>query len=191
MVVVVEVGIVVVVVVVEVGIVVVVVVVVVDVPVPPAVGAEDPVPTTVRMAVGAEPPLCGDEVPAVAAEDGAFSAGDWAAPLDGASAATVPVLAEPVGTTAPTLGTVVGVLPEFEVAGPCAERICCATGPAPMLTPAMIDSAAATTAPDAMRRLRTKYSFGAAIGGGTTTSGGASGSGCPNVRDVKTSSKVA
>jgi hypothetical protein len=60
-----------------------------------------------------------------------------------------------------------------------------------MLTPAMIDSAAATTAPDAMRRLRTKYSFEAAIAGGTTTSRGASGIGCPKVRDVKTSSKVA
>jgi hypothetical protein len=42
-----------------VGVVVVVVVVVVDEPVPPAAGTEEPVPITVRVAVGVEPPLCG------------------------------------------------------------------------------------------------------------------------------------
>jgi hypothetical protein len=60
-----------------------------------------------------------------------------------------------------------------------------------MLTPAMIDSAAATTAPDAISLLRTKYRVDATTGGGRTTWRGVSGSGCPNVGDVKTSSKVA
>jgi hypothetical protein len=46
------------VVVVLVVVVVVVVVVAVDEPVPPAAGTEGPVPTTVRVAVGVEPPLC-------------------------------------------------------------------------------------------------------------------------------------
>jgi hypothetical protein len=55
-----------------------------------------------------------------------------------------------------------------------------------MLNPT-IDSAAAATAADAMNRLRTKNALGPATTSGTTVSG----SGCPKVRDVKTSSKVA
>ena len=190
MVVVVEVGIVVVVVGVD------VVVVVVGVGVPPVVTGE-PVATTLKVALGADPPPRGDEMltTTASAEDCRIPAGAWFVPLDGAFAATAPRLAEPVGTTAPPPGTVVGVVPGFGTAGPRADRICWPIGPSPMLTPATIDSAAATTAPDAMRRLRTKYSFEAAVGGGGWTTSrvtsGAAGSGCPNVRDVKTSSKVA
>ena len=60
-----------------------------------------------------------------------------------------------------------------------------------MLNPATIDSAAAATAPDATKRLRTKYGLDAATIPGTMAPAGSSGSGCPKVRDVKTSSKVA
>ena len=65
------------------------------------------------------------------------------------------------------------------------------TGPAPKLTPATTDKAAAAAAPDAMKRLRPKYNLDAVIGPGRTGLGGGSGSGCPNERDVNTSSKVA
>ena len=104
---------------------------------------------------------------------------------------TVPigaVLAGPAGT--PAFGTVVAVLLECEETGPLAERTLWAIGPAPMLRPATTDSAAATTAPDATRRLRTKKSFDAVIGSGATALRGVLGTGCPNERDVKTSSKV-
>ena len=90
----------------------------------------------------------------------------------------------------PALGTVVVVLPD-EATGPLAESTLWAIGPAPMLRPATTDRAAATTAPDATRRLRTKYSFDAVIGSCATACRGALGSGCPKERDVKTSSKVA
>jgi len=141
-----------------VGVVVVVVVVVVEVDeaVPPAAGREEPVPTTIRAAAGAEPALCADGLPAttaVAGEDGAVPADVWPVPLDWVSVPTVPVLAEPEGTPALGSGTVVGVLRELGATGPWAERTCWPIGPAPILTPAMIDSAAATTAPEAMRRL--------------------------------------
>ena len=72
-----------------------------------------------------------------------------------------------------------------------AENTDWAMGPAPMLSPATTDSAAAALAPAATRRFRTKYSFDAVIASGTTVLGVASGSGCPNERDVKTSSNVA
>jgi hypothetical protein len=58
-----------------------------------------------------------------------------------------------------------------------------------MLNPT-IDSAAAATAAEAMKRLRTKNALGPATISGTMPAP-VSGSGCPNVRDVKTSSKVA
>jgi hypothetical protein len=60
-----------------------------------------------------------------------------------------------------------------------------------MLSPATTESAAAATAPDAMKRFLTKYSFDAAICCGMAARRGALGSGCPNDRDVNTSSKVA
>jgi len=41
-------------------------------------------------------------------------------------------------------------------------------GPAPILNPATIDSAAAATAPDAMKRLRPKSILGAAIAPGSS-----------------------
>jgi hypothetical protein len=89
---------------------------------------------------------------------------------------------------------VVGVDPNPGTTGPLewAESTDCATGPAPKLTPATTDKAAAAAAPDAMKRLRPKYSFDAAMDAGTTGLGdGDSGRGCPNERDVNTSSKVA
>jgi hypothetical protein len=49
----------------------------------------------------------------------------------------------------------------------CAESTDCAIGPAPILNPATTDSAAAATAPDAMKRLRPKSSLGAVIVPGT------------------------
>ena len=60
-----------------------------------------------------------------------------------------------------------------------------------MFTPATIDSAAAATAPDAMKRLRPKKNLDAVTASGKTGRGGVSGIGCPNERDLKTSSKVA
>src|SRR6202012_3508953 len=66
-----------------------------------------------------------------------------------------------------------------------------AIGPAPMLTPPTTDSAAAAVAQAATRRFRTKYNRGAGATGGTTAEDGVCGSGCPNDRDVKTSSNVA
>jgi hypothetical protein len=64
-------------------------------------------------------------------------------------------------------------------------------GPAPILNPATIDSAAAAKAPEAISRLRPKYNFDTVIVFGWAMRGGVSGRGCPKVRDVKTSSKVA
>jgi hypothetical protein len=65
------------------------------------------------------------------------------------------------------LGTVVVgvVVPSAGAAGlpACAESTDCAMGPAPILNPATIDSAAAATAPDAMKRLRPNSILGAAI----------------------------
>jgi hypothetical protein len=88
---------------------------------------------------------------------------------------------------------VVGVDPNPGTTGPLewAESTDCATGPAPKLTPATTDKAAAAAAPDAMKRLRPKYNLDAVIGPGRTGLGAGSGSGCPNELDVNTSSKVA
>jgi hypothetical protein len=75
------------------------------------------------------------------------------------------------------LGTVVaGVFPGAGAAGlpACAESTDCAIGPAPILNPATTDSAAAATAPDAMKRLRPKSSLGAVIASGRMGRGGAS-----------------
>jgi hypothetical protein len=87
----------------------------------------------------------------------------------------------------------VGVVPVPATTGgaECEDSADSLIGPAPMLKPATTDIAAAATAPDAMRRLRTKYSRGPATAGGTTAGSGTSGRGCPKVCDVKTSSKVA
>jgi hypothetical protein len=60
-----------------------------------------------------------------------------------------------------------------------------------MLTPATIDNAAAAAAPDAMKRLRAKTNLDVVMDSGSTGRGAASGIGCPNERDLKTSSKVA
>jgi hypothetical protein len=60
-----------------------------------------------------------------------------------------------------------------------------------MLNPATIDNAAAATAPDAMKRFRPKKNFDAVTASGKTGRAGTSGMGCPNERDLKTSSKVA
>jgi hypothetical protein len=102
------------------------------------------------------------------------------------------VLAGPPGAAGAAAAgpAVVVVVPKSGTPGP-AERAEITGGtnrPEPMVRPATIDSAAAATAPDAMKRLRAKYGLGAATIAGMTES---SGSGCPNVRDVKTSSKVA
>jgi hypothetical protein len=127
----------------------------------------------------------------LAADDDTLGAGadtvvDGCAPVP-----TDAVPPELAGALALGPGTVVGVLPESGTTGPRAESTCWAIGPAPMLSPATTESAAAATAPDAINRLRTKYSFDAAICCGTPARRGALGSGCPNERDVKTSSKVA
>ena len=88
----------------------------------------------------------------------------------------------------------VGIDPWPATTGPLewAESTDRATGPAPKLTPATTDKAAAAAAPDAMKRLRPKESLDAANAAeGMVGLGGAGGSGCPNERDVNTSSKVA
>ncbi len=64
-------------------------------------------------------------------------------------------------------------------------------GPGPIVTPATTDNAAAAAAPDAMRRLRTKNALGDARTAGATARAEGAGRGRPNVRDAKTSSKVA
>ena len=120
--------------------------------------------------------------------DEATSAGAGPAAPDWLTVATGAVLVGLAGTSA--LGTVVVVL-VLEATGPCAESTLWAMGPAPMLRPATTDRAAAAAAPEATSRFRTKNSLGATIGGGATAFGGSFGSGCPNERDVKTSSKVA
>jgi hypothetical protein len=181
------------------GAVVVVVVVVVGVEgvvvlVPPAVGVEEPVPTTVRVAVGAEPPRGGDTVlPAAASCNVGAPPGDTCeAPLGGVP--LVPALADPAVPPPATPGVVVlGGVPDGALGGPedLAEISGCRVGPEPRLNPATIDKPAAATAAAAMNRLRTKYSFDAVTASGTTTGAGASGSACPNERDLKTSSKVA
>lgn len=175
------------------GVVVVVVVGVVGVPVPPVVGTEAPVPTTVRMAVGAEPPLGGDEVAAAMAlgSVGVPATEGLGVPL---AWLLVPAPEDPAGDAAVAPGAVVGVVvPSPGTVGPpdWADRIDWLMGPAPMLNPATIDSAAAATAPDAMNRLRPKYNFDAVIASGRAGRAGVRGSGRPNERDVNTSSKVA
>ena len=86
-----------------------------------------------------------------------------------------------------------GVVPKSGADGlpECAESRDWPTGPAPILNPATIDSAAAATAPDAMKRLRPKKNLGPVTASGATGRGGMSGIGCPNEREPKTSSKVA
>jgi hypothetical protein len=104
------------------------------------------------------------------------------------------VPADPGGIPPAGLGTtVVGVVPKSGAAGlpECAERRDWPTGPAPILNPATIDNAAAATAPDAMKRLRPKKNLDAVTASGKRGRAGVSGIGCPNERDLKTSSKVA
>ena len=104
------------------------------------------------------------------------------------------VPADPAGVPSAGPGTpVVGVVPKSGEDGvpECAERRDWPTGPAPILNPATIDNAAAATAPDAMKRLRPKKNLDAMTASGKTGRGGVSGIGCPNERDLKTSSKVA
>ena len=175
-------------------VVVVVVVVEVDVPVPLAAGAAGPEPATARIAVGVVPPPCGGELLAtnpVAAEDGPLATGASTGLGGWVPVPTVTALPAFVGASAAGPAAVVGVVPESDSTGPRAESTCCAIGPDPILSPATTESAAAATAPDAMKRFRTKYSFDALICCGTPARRGALGSGCPNDRDVKTSSKVA
>jgi hypothetical protein len=177
-------------------VVVVVVVVAVDEPAPPAAGTEGPVPTTVRVAVGVEPPLCVG-VPAtraLAEGVGTFPPETCDAPVDWLPVPAVLALADPAGVLPAGLGTpVVGVVPKSGAAGlpECAESRDWPTGPAPMLNPATIDNAAAATAPDAMKRFRPKKNLDAVTASGKTGRAAISGSGCPNERDLKTSSKVA
>lgn len=86
----------------------------------------------------------------------------------------------------------VGVVPKSGKIGPAewAESSDGAIGPEPMLNPATTERAAAATAPAATRGLRAKYSLGATAVD-TMAREGASGSGCPNEREVNTSSKLA
>jgi hypothetical protein len=134
-----------------------VVVVVVDVAVPVAGGVVDPVPATARMAVGAALARCGDGVLATmalpCAED-ELPAETGPVPPDWLTVPIGAVLVGPAGW--PALGTVVVVLVGCEETGPLAESTLWAIGPAPILSPATTESAAAATAPDATRRLRTK-----------------------------------
>jgi hypothetical protein len=111
-------------------------------------------------------------------------------PLPAVLAPTDPAGVPPA---APGTPVVVGVVPKSGAAGvpECAESRDWPTGPAPMLNPATIDKAAAATAPDAMKRLRPKKNLDAVTVSGRTGRGGVSGIGCPNERDLKTSSKVA
>jgi hypothetical protein len=110
-------------------------------------------------------------------------------PVPAALAPAEPTAVPPAGVGTP----VVGVVPKTGAAGfpDCAERSDWPTGPAPMLNPAAIDNAAAATAPDAMKRLRPKTNLDAGTPSGKTARAGTSGIGCPNERDLKTSSKVA
>ena len=106
----------------------------------------------------------------------------------------MPAPVDPTGVPPEGPGTpVVGVVPKSGAAGvpECAESKDWPTGPAPILNPATTDSAAAATAPDAMKRFRPKKNRDAAAASGNTGSGGVSGMGCPNERELKTSSKVA
>jgi hypothetical protein len=166
----------------------VVVVVVVAVPLPSDAGAEELGPITVSVAGGVI--CCGDALATMALPraDEPPSLDTGPAPPDWLTVAMGAVLVGAAGT--PELGTVVGVL-VIEPTGPCAESTLWAMGPAPMLRPATTDSAAAAAAPEATSRFRTKNSLGATICSGATAVGGSFGSGCPNERDVKTSSKVA
>jgi hypothetical protein len=166
-------------------------------PVPPAVGVAEPVPATVSTAVGAEPPLCGDGFAATMALAGGSDA--WPAetcdvPVSWLPVPTSPELADPAAAFPPgpaSVVVVVVVAPGTTTPLERAESTDCATGPAPKLTPATIDNAAAATAPDAMTRLRPKYSLEAVIAAGRAGPGDSFGRGCPNERDVNTSSKVA
>jgi hypothetical protein len=170
----------------------VVVVVVVDVAVPVAGGVVDPDAATAKMAVGAALAPCGGGVVATIAlpwAEDVLPADTGPVPPDWLTVAMGAVLVGPAGW--PALGTVVVVLLGCEETGPLAERTLWAIGPAPILRPATTERAAAATAPDATRRLRTKKSFDAAIGSGAARRRGTLGSGCPKERDVKTSSRLA
>jgi hypothetical protein len=107
-------GVVVVVVVEDAGGVIVVVVVVVDVPVPPVLGTGGPVPTTARVAAGADPPPCGDGLAATSPDAGvgALPPVPREAPLDWLPVAVVPVPAGATGAVPAGVGAaVVGVVP--------------------------------------------------------------------------------
>jgi hypothetical protein len=168
-----------------------VVVVVVDAAEPVAGGVAGTVPATARMAVGTALARCGDGVlttMALPCAGEVVPADAGSVPPDWLTVPMGPVLVGPAGWLAP--GTVVVVL-GCEETGPLAESTLWAIGPAPILRPATTESAAAATAPDATRRLRTKKSFDAMIGSGAATRRGALGSGWPKERDVKTSSRLA
>ena len=146
--------------------------------VPPAVGTEEPVPTAVRVAVGVEPPPCGDELLATRAftgDTGVPPLETWAVPLGWLP--TPELLGPEVSVGAPPAelgGVVVGVVPKSGRTGRAelAESTGGAIGPEPMLTPATTDRAAAAKAPDAMKRFRTKYSVGAATAAAATARAG-------------------
>ena len=153
------------------------------------------VATTVNVAVGADVPLCGAW--ALTAKALADDAG--APPLETCDAplAWLPV-PEPTGAGDPAAAAPdgpwvvpAGAPPDGGTFGPaeCAERMDWPAGPAPIVSPATTESAAAAAAADAMNGLWTKYGFAAATS--DTAGAGDFGTGCPNARDVKTSSKVA
>ncbi len=157
----------VVVVVVDVGVVVVVVefvgvvvvVVVVEVLVPAGGVLEGPVPATASVAVGVEfaPGAGGAPAMNTAAEACPVPPFETSpAPPDCAPAGAAG--ADPVTGSAGRPGTVVVVVLTGGTTGPdaWAESTDWAMGPAPMLSPATTDRAAAATAPAATRRLRTK-----------------------------------
>ena len=155
----------VVVVVTVVGVVVVVVVVVAGGAValdPPPVGAEEPVPTTVRVAVGVEPPsetCAGFWAAAATAAVGALPVDEVGTPMAWVPVPVPPAFGDPLAPAAGA-GVVVagGVPPSGEVAEPGALAANCGdpVGPEPRFSPATIDSAAAATEADATNRLRTK-----------------------------------
>ena len=161
----------------------VVVVVVVDegavAPAPPA--AEEPVPTTVKVAVGADPP--DSDVGACAATASAVGV----PPVDEATTplAAVPVPAPPA-LADPLVGVVLaGGVPAFGEGAEPADLAAIwgnAVGPAPRFSPATIDTAAAATEAAATNRLWTKYGLAAVCASGGTASAGTSWSVCPKAR---------
>jgi hypothetical protein len=193
-VVVVEVGVVVVVVVVVVGVVGVVGVVVL---VPPPVGVEEPVPTTVRVAVGVELPRGDAVLPTAATCDVCAPPDETGEAALGGAPPTVPDAPVPADPPAPPAGApgvlVLGGVVDGALGGPddCAEISGWCAGPEPRLNPATTDRAAAATDAAATNRLRTKKGMDAVAAAGTTARAGVSEGACPNERDVKTSSKVA